>query len=182
MNVDLATRIASLLDAHHVMSLATLGEDGPHAANLFYVRDGYALIWVSDPASRHSVHIEKHAGVAATIAANYRDFSDVRGLQVHGQARRITNALERARARGRLEARYPFLRRRSEGNLREAYDRAQFYRLDPERIVLIDNTCGFGSKGVLEPVEQPANVGRDATGVRHRRQSQRAMRTGSTSR
>src|SRR6266545_3438203 len=87
MNSNLAARVMAFLDAHHVMSLATVGGDGPHAANLFYARDGYALIWVSDPTSRHSRHIEERAGVAATIARDCCDFPDVQGLQVRGRAR-----------------------------------------------------------------------------------------------
>lgn len=146
---DLAARIASFFDAHHVMSLATLGPDGPHAANLFYARDGLALIWVSDPASRHSVHLEARPGVAATIAPDYRDFPDIKGLQLSGQAHRVR---EQRRAREFMQVRFPFLRTASEPGspLREAYDRAQFYRLEPAHIVLIDNARGFGSKEVLD--------------------------------
>jgi hypothetical protein len=36
MHAQAAARIAAFLDAHHVMSLATSGRDGPHAASLFY--------------------------------------------------------------------------------------------------------------------------------------------------
>jgi uncharacterized protein YhbP (UPF0306 family) len=140
----------AFLDAHHVLSLATVGGDGPHAANLFYARDGYALIWVSDPASRHSRHVEERAQVAATIAHDCCDFPDVQGLQVRGRARRICRPHEVTRARAGLEARYPFLQRLSEGKLRNAYERAQLYRLEPECIVMIDNQDAFGSKEVLE--------------------------------
>jgi uncharacterized protein len=150
MNNNLTARTMAFLDAHHVMSLATVGGDGPHAANLFYVRDGYALIWVSDPTSRHSRHIEERAGVAVTIARDCCDFPDVQGLQIRGRAWRIGHPQEEARARAGLEARYPFLQRLTEGKLRDAYHHAQLYRLEPECIVLIDNQRGFGSKEVLE--------------------------------
>jgi len=145
MNSDLTARITAFLDAHHVMSLATVGGDGPHAANLFYARDGYALIWVSDPTSRHSLHVEECAAVAATIASDCCDFPEV-----HGRAWRISHSQEQARGRAGLEARYPFLQRLSEGKLRNAYQRARLYRLEPECIVLIENQCDFGSKEVLE--------------------------------
>ena len=155
MNSNLAARVMAFLDAHHVMSLATVGGDGPHAANLFYARDGYALIWVSDPTSRHSRHIDERAAVAATIARDCCDFPDVQGLQVRGRAWRIAHPQEEARARAGLEARYPFLHRLSEGKLRSAYERARLYRLEPECIVLIENQSDFGSKEVLE-FEAPA--------------------------
>jgi len=148
MHGNLRARIVEFLEAHHVMSLATVGADGPHAVNLFYARDEYTLIWVSDPASRHSCHIETRADVAATIARDCCDFPEVQGLQIRGHASRI-GSREASRARSGLEARYPFLQGLCEGGLRHAYDRAQLYRLEPERIVLIDNQRGFGSKEVL---------------------------------
>jgi uncharacterized protein YhbP (UPF0306 family) len=147
---DLADRIAALLDAHHVMSLATLGPDGPHAANLFYARDGFALFWVSDPASRHSVELAADGRVAATIARDHDDVSLIRGLQVSGRARRLVDDAERARARRILEARFPFLKMLSDDDVRDGYQRADFYRLDVVRFVLIDNTRGFGHKDVLD--------------------------------
>ena len=150
-NADQATRIAAFLDGHRVMSLATCGPNGPHAANLFYVRDGFALLWVSDPASEHSMHLSERARVAATIAAECRDCADIKGLQIHGEAWRIVQAEERS-ARSRLEARFTFLRQIGSGSaeLREAYDRAAFYRLQPSRIVFIDNERGFGFKEAMD--------------------------------
>ena len=146
---ELADRIAAFLDAHHVMSLATRGPDGPHAANLFYARDGFALFWVSDPASRHSVELEAEPGVAATIAGDSSDYTTIQGLQISGRVRRLVDD-ERASARNILEARFPFLKKLAEADVRDSYARAQIYRLDVVRFVLIDNARGFGHKDVLE--------------------------------
>jgi len=146
---DLAGRIAAFLDAHHVMSLATLGPHGPHAANLFYARDGFVLFWVSDPASRHSVELDADGRVSATIARDSSDYATIRGLQVSGRARLVDDG-ERDRAQKVLEARFPFLKKLVDGDVRDSYARAQIYRLDVVRFVLIDNTLGFGHKDVLE--------------------------------
>jgi uncharacterized protein len=152
VKAETAIRIATFLDAHHVVSLATCGRDGPHAANVFYARDGFALLWVSDPNSRHSAALAADARVAATIACDHRDFAYIVGVQISGHARAITGGSERSHARRALEARYPYLARLSQGlpALREAYARAEFYRLEPTRIVLIDNSRGFGHKDTLE--------------------------------
>lgn len=147
---ELTERIAAFLDAHHVMSLATHGPHGPHAANLFYARDGFTLFWVSDPTSRHSVELAADRRVAATIARDYADYATIRGLQVGGRARRLADAAERARAAQILEARFPFLKMLADGDVRDSYAHAQIYRLDVVRFVLIDNTRGFGHKDVLE--------------------------------
>ena len=51
-----------------------------------------------------------------------------------------------------LEARYSFLRQLAAGTLklREAYAQSAIYRLEPLRMVFIDNTKGFGHKDTLE--------------------------------
>jgi uncharacterized protein YhbP (UPF0306 family) len=155
MNNDssaVSVQIAALLDSHHVMSVATISPDGPHAANLFYARDGFALLWVSDPSSRHSVAIEVHARVAATIASDYSDFPEIQGLQISGRAFRIVEATPRQHARQLLEARYPFLHSAAKApdKLKKAYEQAQFYRLEPARITIIDNRRGLGFNQTLE--------------------------------
>jgi uncharacterized protein YhbP (UPF0306 family) len=152
MSAETTNRIAAFLDSHHVMSLATVGSAGPHAANVFYARDALALVWMSEPGSRHSLELAADGRVAATVAPDYTDFADIRGLQIAGHARIITDAAEKAKARALLAARYPFLRRVSEGPaaLREAYGNIQFYCLKPERLVLIDNSRGFGHKDTIE--------------------------------
>jgi uncharacterized protein len=152
MTEKLGEQIGAFLAAHHVMSLATLGERGPHATNLFYACDGLALVWVSQADSQHSREIEADPRVAATVAPDYADFAAIRGLQITGAACRIVAANERLRHLAQIEARYPFLRQLAAGppKLREAYARTAVYRLQPVRIVLIDNSKGFGHKETLE--------------------------------
>jgi hypothetical protein len=154
---ELARRVGAFLAGHHVMSLASLGADGPHAANLFYACDGLALLWVSDADTRHSREIAADPRVAVTVAPDYADFADIRGLQIAGLARRLGAEDERAKDQRNkglalMEARYPFLKQLAEGpaKLREAYARTAVYRLEPARMVLIDNSKGFGHKEVLD--------------------------------
>jgi len=147
---ELADRIAAFLDAHEVMSLATIGAQGPHAANLFYARDAMALVWVSDPASRHSLELAADARAAATIAHDAADVAAIRGVQLSGRAQRVSDPTARAVAQRVLEARFPFLRQTADTALRDNYQRAAIYRLDIERVVLIDNSRGFAHKEVLD--------------------------------
>ena len=152
MSLELERQIATFLAAHHVMSLATLGSSGPHATSLFYACDGLALVWVSEPDTQHSRDIEADPRVAATVAPDYADFAAIRGVQIAGTARRIVAADERIHHMAQLEARYPFLGQLAAGplELRQAYARTAVYRLRPARIVMIDNSKGFGHKETLE--------------------------------
>ena len=152
IDAKLSQEIGAFLAAHHVMSLATFGASGAHATNLFYACDGLALVWISEPGTRHSQQIEADARVAATVAPDYSEFAAIRGVQIAGTARRIVAADERLRHLALLEARYSFLRELAAqpSKLREAYGRTAVYRLQPASIVLIDNTKGFGHKETLE--------------------------------
>lgn len=152
MNTELGRRIGAFLAAHQVMSLATSSASGPHAANLFYACDGLALVWVSEPDTQHSREIETDPRVAATVAPDYSDFAVIQGVQIAGVARRIVAAEERTRHLALLEARYPFLRQLATGpvKLQQAYARIAVYRLQPARIVLIDNRIAFGHKETLD--------------------------------
>ena len=147
---DLAVRIEAFLDAHHVMTLATLGEAGAHAASLMYARRDFALYWTSDPQSRHSLQLERDTRVTAIIAPDYTDFRVIRGLQIAGRARRLGGVAVEA-ARAALVGRYAFLAELAAGPpaLRAAFKKAGFYALVPERITLIDNVRGFGHKETL---------------------------------
>lgn len=151
MSGDLAERVVRLLDASHVMSLATCGIDGAHAASLFYARDGLSLLWVSEPRTRHSSELDLDHRVAATIAPDTSDHRAIHGLQVHGTAECITDGIERRRLLGVLTARYSFLAalERGSAKIADAFLKASVYRLKPARIVLVDNRLGFGHKETL---------------------------------
>ena len=148
---DLALRIEAFLDAHHVMTLATAGGAGAHAASLMYARKGFVLYWTSDPQSRHSMHLEHDARVTATIAPDYPDFRAIRGLQIAGRARRLAAGRDADEARDALVGRYAFLAELASGppKLRAAFEKAAFYALVLEHLTLIDNARGFGHKETL---------------------------------
>ena len=148
---ELAARIAIFLDAHHVMSLATCGARTPHAANLFYAREGLSLLWVSDQQSTHSTNNRINPRVSATIAPDYSDFDEICGVQIFGEAHRLWSATERYSARALLAMRYPMLQRLSDRpTIKQAYLSAEAYRLVPDRIVMIDNRRGFAHKETLD--------------------------------
>lgn len=146
---DIGVEIAAFLEAHYTVSLATVDAQGhAHAANLLYALDGLALVWTSDPRSRHSRHVETQSAVAATVAPDCNDFAALRGVQIHGHARRIVAQAELDAVRAALRSRYPFLDRLAQGPqaMQQAWRDGGFYRLQPTRLTLIDNSRGFGHK------------------------------------
>jgi len=149
----LRAEIEAFLSTHHTVTLATVDDEGgPHAACVLYAPDGLSLLWMSDTDTRHSRHIEARRRVTATVAPDYADFRAIRGLQIFGTARRLSQSDELAQARRKMVLRYGFLASLANGPaaLRAAFDKAGFYRLEPRRITWIDNTKGFGHKETLE--------------------------------
>lgn len=132
---------------HNVMTLATSGPHGLWAAAVFYVNDGFTLYFLSAPTSRHSLNIQTQPGVSATIQEDYKDWREIKGIQLEGKARRI-EGVEQAAAIARYGLKFPIV-----GNLAsapteivKAMSRIVWYRVVPTRLYFIDNTLGLGHR------------------------------------
>ena len=139
--------VAAQLAAHHVMTLATIGADGPWAAAVFFAHEGAALYFLSSPSTRHCRNLAHDARCAATIQHDVADWAEVRGVQIEGRATRLAG--DEARLAHRLYgARFPLVAdpARAPAAIALAFARIAWYRLDIERLHLIDNRLGFGHR------------------------------------
>jgi uncharacterized protein YhbP (UPF0306 family) len=136
---------------HSVMTLATNGQAAPYAVSLMYANDTFDIYWLSDPKTRHSEYLVSDSRVAVTIAAQYQDFREIRGLRMEGNARLLTDATEQGAGFDLLLARYPFLKKFAAGKLARHLGAAAIYLFRPTTITLIDNSRGFGFKQSLNP-------------------------------
>ena len=140
-----------VLARHHVMSLALCDGDRPRVCSLMYVVGrGFRLMWVSDPAARHSRLIDDAGAVraAVTVAPDYADYRDIRGLQLGGVARRLEGLGETGKAMALLMGRYSFLAQLAArpSALADALAAARVYCFEPDELTFIDNTTTFGGK------------------------------------
>lgn len=147
----LRERVQAYLAAHHVMTLATAGDDGPWAAALFYVHDGCALYFLSAPGSRHCRVIARSPRVSVTVQEDYSDWREIKGVQLEGIATRLSGE-EEQRARGLYEAKFPFLRRLADVPVAivEAMLEVGWYKVAPERAYFIDNSVAFGHRDEID--------------------------------
>jgi uncharacterized protein YhbP (UPF0306 family) len=143
----LRDKTLAYLRDHNVMTLATTGPQGLWAAAVFYVNDGFTLYFLSAPTSRHSLNIKTLPGVSATIQEDYKDWREIKGIQLEGEARRIEGA-EQAAAIARYGLKFPIV-----GNLAsapaeivKAMSRIVWYKVAPTRLYFIDNALGLGHR------------------------------------
>lgn len=179
---DLRARMERYLRAHHTMTVATLGPapdkvvstgavapsrettgsgpeslawegNVPHAASVFYAMDdSFRLVFLSKPSSLHGRHIGESARVAVTVSEDFQDWGAIQGVQLWGEARRLTGAAK-AGAFALYLRRFPFVRDLlREPRMADVARSVGVYRIVPRRAALTDNTTGVFGREVLELV------------------------------
>jgi uncharacterized protein len=143
----LRERVQAYLRDHHVMTLATSGEEGPWAAAVFYVHEGWSLYFLSASTSRHCRNVARNPRVSATIQEDYSDWKAIKGVQIEGTVTRLSGDRE-ARIRALYAAKFPLLAggARVPGAIAEAIAKVSWYGIAPERAYFIDNSIAFGHR------------------------------------
>ena len=91
---ELGATILNYLESHNALSLATVDDDLPHAASVFYVNIGYDLFFISSPDSQHGRNLMTNSHVSATINEDYANWADIKGLQLKGRVEQIGGLTE----------------------------------------------------------------------------------------
>ncbi len=127
-------RITRFIARHHVLTLATTDPEGrAWVANAFYAYDKERnlLIFTSDDATQHALHMAMQPNVAISIVLETRVVGRVQGCQMRGLAKRGDDAAYR-----RYIRRFPYA----------AAADLHLWCVEPTYIKLTDNTLGFGKK------------------------------------
>jgi uncharacterized protein YhbP (UPF0306 family) len=133
--------IARLLRSASTLALATSDASGkPYVAPLFYLADGdLRLYWFSSPSSRHSRNLKANAAAAVTVYRSTRDWKNIRGVQMRGEA---TVVRDRERRRGVAQS---YAERFHLGSMFDAaMARSSLYQFLPVWVRYIDNSVRFG--------------------------------------
>ena len=151
-----APRVQALdyLREHRVVTLASVGAEGPWAAAVFYVNDGFTLYFLSSPGSRHCANLQRDARVAATVQEDYSDWRLIKGIQLEGTVEQLSGE-EEARARELYGEKFPLVGRLGEAPaaIVQALAKVRWYRLAPARLYFIDNAAGFGQRDEIALAE-----------------------------
>lgn len=127
-------RIVRFIKRHHVLTLATVSENGaPYCAACFYAYDSERnmLVFTSDESTRHASEMMVESRVACAITLETRVVGKVQGLQLCGRVRRGDDEARKCYVR-----RFPYA----------AVAPLVLWVVEPEFMKLTDNTLGFGKK------------------------------------
>jgi uncharacterized protein YhbP (UPF0306 family) len=153
MAEELKRQILQYLEAHNTMTLATCAGNVPWAATVFYASDDLCLYFFSAPESRHCQNLAVNARVAVTIQEDYKDWRQIKGVQLEGKVMMVDSAIEKAKALAVYARKYPDVVKLftdpSSGVFYKAFLKVKFYRVIPENAFFIDNAQGFGKRQEL---------------------------------
>jgi uncharacterized protein YhbP (UPF0306 family) len=141
---------------HNVMTVATDGPEGLWAAAVFYASEDFTLYFLSAPHTRHAANVHAQPRVAATIQEDYREWRDIKGIQLEGAAHALGGEATR-RAIEVFTAKYPFVAAQlgpPEDEIAGAMAGIRWYRLVPDRLYFVDNSKGLGHRDEI-PLEPP---------------------------
>jgi hypothetical protein len=144
---ELLGRVAELLEGESTLTLSVSDVEGhPHAAPVFYVTgtgEGprqLDLLWLSSPASLHSVCLAGNPQAAVAIHRPTFRWQEIAGVQMRGVCS-IVDGEEREAALRRYRERFQL------GSvLGLAIRQSTLYRFRPTWVRLTDNREGFGWK------------------------------------
>jgi len=146
----------SLLEANTTLTLATCDEGRPWAATVFFASDReLRLYFVSDHRTRHGRDMAANSRVAGAVNPDCSNWGEVRGVQLEGQVE-VVDGAERLAALKTYLAKFPDVRAmferprdKNEETIGQRLKAANFYRLTPAWLRLIDNSRWFGYKEEL---------------------------------
>lgn len=153
MAEELERQILDYVQSHNTMTLGTCHAGTPWNATVFYASDQFQLYFFSRPDSRHCTNLEANARVAVTIQEDYKDWREIKGIQLEGTVERIDSLVTKGKAMVIYARKYPEVIKRftdpGSGVFHEAFLKVKFYRVCPERVCYIDNAQGFGKRQEL---------------------------------
>ena len=142
--------VRAFLDANAALTLACVDEDGPWAADVYYVRDGRDLLYLSSPESRHARALARDPRAAATVHGEATSWKEIRGVQLDGEVAEVEGKAATARLLTLYLAKFPF----AEGLLKAAgaalRKKVRLYRLTPRTLWFVDNAAGLTGRAEVD--------------------------------
>ena len=147
MDEALRAIILNLLSHHNIMTLATVRPDGfPQATTVYYVNDGLALYFATDPVSQKAANIMLNNKVSVAIAGETENANKLRALSLSGTAAKVTDSTRVHDLQIRLFKAVPQAKRFAPSSAQQL----AIYSISPIVMSLVDYAAGYGKTFPIE--------------------------------
>ncbi len=144
MDEAIRRKILDLLDAHRIMTVATVRPDGwPQATTVGYVNEGLVLYFLCGLDSQKARNLTSDDRVSLTIDHDTPDIMTITGLSMAARATLVLDPGEAERVLRLLPTRYPEQATPLPFPMPTA-DQVRIFRVEPTVISVLDYTQGFG--------------------------------------
>lgn len=143
-------KILSILDAHRIMTVATLRPDGwPQATTVGYANDGLTLYFLCGLDSQKAMNLARDNRVSATIDHDTDQVMEITGLSMAARAEPVLEHAEGEKVLKLLMAKYS--PQKSLSLPMPKPEEVRIFRLQPTVISVLDYTKGFGHSELVTP-------------------------------
>lgn len=142
MDEAIRSKILALLNAHRIMTIATLRPDGwPQATTVGYANDGMTIYFLCGLDSQKATNLARDDRVSLTIDHDTDQVMEIQGLSMAARAERVTDPAEGEKVLRLLMQRYPA--QESVPFEMPAPADVAIFRVTPKVISVLDYTQGF---------------------------------------
>ncbi len=145
MDDSIKRKILALLDAHRIMTIATLRPDGwPQATTVGYVNEGLTLWFLCGLQSQKAGNLAHDDRVSITIDHDTPDLMSITGLSMAARAHRVSDPAEAQNVLRMLPLKYADAPPSTAQMKLPGPQDVALFRIVPEVISVLDYTLGFG--------------------------------------
>ena len=144
MDDAMKRKILALLDAHRIMTIATLRPDGwPQATTVGYVNEGLKLWFLCGLQSQKAHNLARDNRVSITVDHDTPDLLSITGLSMAARAHRVTDRAEAEMVIRMLPLKYPDAPPSTAQMKMPTPEEVALFRVVPEVVSVLDYTKGF---------------------------------------
>ena len=144
MDNTIGQKILAILDAHRIMTIATLRPDGwSQATTVGYANEGLTLYFLCGLQSQKALNLARDDRVSLTVDHDTPQVMEISGLSMAARAHAVLDPGEVEKAMRLLMARYPE-QDSSELPAMPAPSDIRIFRVTPTVISVLDYSKGFG--------------------------------------
>ena len=145
MDDTIKRKILGLLDAHRIMTIATLRPDGwPQATTVGYASEGLTLYFLCGIGSQKDSNLTHDDRVSLTIDHDTPDIMSITGLSMAARAHRVDDRAEAEKVLRMLPLKYPDAPPSMAQMKMPTPEQVALFRIVPEVVSVLDYTKGFG--------------------------------------